>query len=66
MIRDVVGFAGTLMFDDSKPDGTLRKLLDVSRLTEQGWQARIPLRRGIEQTYAAYLLSHSTPPPQAR
>jgi GDP-L-fucose synthase len=66
MIRDVVGFTGTLMFDDSKPDGTPRKLLDVSRLTEHGWQARIPLRRGIEQTYAAYLLSHSTPPSQAR
>jgi GDP-L-fucose synthase len=57
MIRDVVGFTGNLTFDASKPDGTLRKLLDVSRLAQQGWQARIPLRKGIEQTYANYLLS---------
>jgi GDP-L-fucose synthase len=54
MIRDVVGYRGELRFDASKPDGTPRKLLDVSRLHALGWRARIPLRRGIEETYAWY------------
>lgn len=52
LIRDVVGYPGTLRFDASKPDGTPRKLLDVSRLHALGWRAKVPLRRGIEETYA--------------
>ena len=52
LIADVVGFRGKIRFDTSKPDGTPRKLLDVSRLTGLGWQASIPLRRGVEETYA--------------
>jgi GDP-L-fucose synthase len=55
LLRDVVGFQGDLRFDTTKPDGTPRKLLDVSRLHALGWRARIPLRRGIEETYAWYL-----------
>ncbi len=55
LIRDVVGYQGELRFDAGKPDGTPRKLLDVSRLSALGWQARTPLRAGIEQTYAWYL-----------
>lgn len=55
IVRDVAGFRGDLVFDVSKPDGTPRKLLDVSRLTALGWKARIPLRTGIEQTYAWYV-----------
>jgi GDP-L-fucose synthase len=55
LLREVVGFPGELRFDASKPDGPPRKLLDVSRLRALGWSARIPLRRGIEQTYAWYL-----------
>jgi len=51
MVGEVVGFSGTLEFDTSKPDGTPRKLLDVSRLSKLGWRAQIPLRDGIEQTY---------------
>ncbi len=51
MIATVVGFEGDLIFDDSKPDGTPRKLLDVSRLKALGWQNRTSLRQGIEQTY---------------
>jgi GDP-L-fucose synthase len=47
----VVGFEGDLIFDDSKPDGTPRKLLDVTRLKTLGWQSRTTLRQGIEQTY---------------
>jgi len=55
LIRDIVGYEGRLAFDASKPDGTPRKLLDVSRLQAMGWQARIPLREGIEHTYRWYL-----------
>ncbi|MDR7402364.1 MAG: GDP-L-fucose synthase [Armatimonadota bacterium] len=51
LVRDVVGFHGEIVFDPSKPDGTPRKLLDVSRLFTLGWRPRIPLRQGLEQTY---------------
>ncbi|WP_448169513.1 GDP-L-fucose synthase [Leptolyngbya iicbica] len=54
-IQAVVGFEGELVFDTSKPDGTPRKLMDVSRLKELGWQANTDLKTGIEQTYAWYL-----------
>ncbi|MEM6424183.1 MAG: GDP-L-fucose synthase [Cyanobacteria bacterium P01_D01_bin.128] len=54
-IKTVVGYEGELTFDASKPDGTPRKLLDVSRLTGLGWQAKTQLKKGIEQTYAWYL-----------
>jgi GDP-L-fucose synthase len=52
LVKDVVDFAGALAFDPSKPDGTPRKLLDVSRMSALGWRSKIPLRRGIEETYA--------------
>ena len=55
LIAEVVGFEGQIVYDASKPDGTPRKLLDVSRLTALGWQAKIGLRQGIEQSYAWYL-----------
>jgi len=51
MIREVVGFAGTLRFDTTRPDGTPRKLLDVSRLLALGWRPRTPLSEGIVATY---------------
>lgn len=51
LVRDAVGFAGELRFDPSKPDGTPRKLLDVSRLSALGWVPRISLRNGIATTY---------------
>jgi GDP-L-fucose synthase len=51
----VVGFEGALTFDASKPDGTPRKLLDVSRLSALGWKAKIGLEAGIRSTYAWYL-----------
>lgn len=50
-IADVVEYRGEIHYDASKPDGTPRKLLDVSRVRALGWQARIPLRTGIAQTY---------------
>ncbi len=55
LIADVVGFDGEFVFDPGKPDGTPRKLLDVSKMAELGWRARITLRDGIAQTYAWYL-----------
>jgi GDP-L-fucose synthase len=54
LIREVVGFEGRLVFDASKPDGTPRKLLDVSRMKELGWQARITLREGLAAVYKEY------------
>jgi GDP-L-fucose synthase len=55
LVRDIVGFTGDIVWDASKPDGTPRKLLDVSRLNGLGWKAKIPLRDGIQQTYDWYL-----------
>jgi GDP-L-fucose synthase len=52
MISAVVGFRGGLNFDPTKPDGTPRKLLDVSRMNALGWRPRIPLDAGIESTYS--------------
>lgn len=57
IIKDIVGFTGELVFDPSKPDGTPRKLMDISRLKAMGWEARIGLRQGIEQVYAEACLS---------
>ena len=51
LIKDVVGFDGELVFDTSKPDGTPRKLMDVSRLRNLGWSPNIGLREGIEKVY---------------
>ncbi len=58
-VMSVVGFPGTIVFDTAKPDGTPRKLLDVSRLRDIGWQARTPLREGIALAYRDFLASHS-------
>jgi GDP-L-fucose synthase len=51
VVAGVVGFTGHIGFDTARPDGTPRKLLDVSRLTALGWEARIGLREGITSTY---------------
>ena len=55
LVAELVGFEGDLRFDPSQPDGTPLKLLDVSRLTAVGWQARTPLREGVKRTYQWYL-----------
>jgi len=55
LIADVVGFTGKLVFDDSKPDGTPRKLLDITRLTALGWKPFTPLREGLRMTYQDFL-----------
>ena len=54
-IARITGYRGRLVFDASKPDGTPRKVLDVSRLESLGWKARIPLEEGIRRTYRWYL-----------
>jgi GDP-L-fucose synthase len=59
-ICKVVGFDGELVFDASKPDGTPRKLLDVSRLTQMGWRAAIGLEEGIAATYRDFVASHGS------
>jgi GDP-L-fucose synthase len=60
LIGEVVGFNGGIEFDSSKPDGTPRKLLEVSRLRAMGWAPRIPLRDGIRSTYEWFLSHQAT------
>ena len=56
-VAQAVGYRGEIRWDTSKPDGTPRKLLDVSRLASLGWQARISLERGLDSTMSAYIAS---------
>jgi GDP-L-fucose synthase len=55
-MKEVVGFKGNLIFDTEKPDGSPRKLIDVSRLTDMGWEYSVALKRGLEKTYDWYKL----------
>lgn len=55
LICEIIGFSGDLVFDPSKPDGTPRKLLDMSRMFSFGWRPKIPLREGIADTYRWFL-----------
>lgn len=55
LICEVIGYDGELIFDHQKPDGTPRKVLDVSRLHQLGWKHRISLKQGLKQTYLWYL-----------
>jgi len=56
MIKDIAEFKGEIVYDTTKPDGTPRKLMDVSKLNALGWKARIPLRKGIEKVYQNHFL----------
>ncbi|MGQ5488194.1 GDP-L-fucose synthase [Thauera sp. ZXT1-4] len=56
----VIGYEGRLVFDTTKPDGTPRKLMDVSRLLRLGWQARVSLVEGLRETYAWFLANSQT------
>lgn len=60
IVAEVTGFTGRVRFDASKPDGTMRKLMDVSRLTAMGWSAKTDLRQGIAATYAWFLDNQTT------
>ena len=68
LVAGVVGFEGVLRFDPSKPDGTPRKLLDVSRLSSLGWIQKTSLREGLEVAYKYFLedsrLRPANPQPQ--
>jgi GDP-L-fucose synthase len=55
MVAEVVGYRGNIVYDPSKPDGTPRKLVDVSRLSALGWKAKVPLPEGLQQAYADFL-----------
>ncbi len=55
MVAEAVGFRGRFIYDASKPDGTPRKVMDVSKLASLGWSARIPLRAGIASAYQWYV-----------
>lgn len=57
LIKDLVGFGGEIKWDASKPDGTPRKLLDVSRLGALGWKPSISLEEGINSTYKSFVLT---------
>jgi GDP-L-fucose synthase len=54
LVQEVVGFEGSIQWDTSKPDGTPRKLLDVSRINKLGWRSTKDLRSGITETYKWY------------
>ena len=54
-IQEIVGHKGSIEWDASKPDGTPRKLLDISRLNQEGWKAKIKLENGIKETYKWFL-----------
>ena len=60
MVKEIVGFEGNLMWDTTKPDGTPRKLMDVSRLHAQGWKHTIELKEGITLAYQDFLEHHET------
>jgi GDP-L-fucose synthase len=60
LIARISGYGGRLAFDPSKPDGTPRKLLDVSRPTALGWRHRIGLEEGIRSTYNSFRQSATT------
>jgi GDP-L-fucose synthase len=59
-IARVTGFTGKLVFDASRPDGTPRKLLDVSRIAATGWRANVPLEDGLRDTYQWFLANQHT------
>jgi GDP-L-fucose synthase len=61
MVARIVGFRGEIRFDSTRPDGTPRKLLDVSRIHSLGWRARISLKDGIASTYDWYCANAATP-----
>ncbi len=61
IVMNVVEFRCQIVFDATKPDGTPRKLLDVSRMKQLGWQAKTSLREGIAKAYASYLTAGGRP-----
>ena len=61
LIQEIVGFKGDLKFDVSRPDGTMRKLLDVSKIKNLGFKAEVNLSLGLKKSYQDYLAKYSAP-----
>ena len=59
LVRETVGFKGKIIFDASKPDGTMRKLLDSSRLNKLGWRPALDLKSGLQKTYEDFISMHN-------
>jgi GDP-L-fucose synthase len=59
LVSETIGYPGEIRFDTSRPDGTPRKLLDVSKINALGWKAKIPLREGLKAAYADFLSGHA-------
>ena len=59
IIKDIIGFRGNIIFDSTKPDGTLRKLLDVKIINSLGWKAETSLKKGLEISYLDFLKNHN-------
>lgn len=59
LIKEIVGFEGAILFDSSKPDGTPRKLMDVTKIRELGWKHKVSLAEGIKLAYADYIAKHT-------
>jgi GDP-L-fucose synthase len=60
VVAKVVGFEGEIAHDLTKPDGTPQKLLDVSRLADQGWRSTITLADGVRSSYEWFVANHAT------
>ena len=54
-VKEVIGYPGIVRFDETKPDGAPRKLMDVSRLSSLGWESKIQLKEGLDVTYQWFL-----------
>jgi GDP-L-fucose synthase len=61
LVAEIVGYRGKITLDPSRPDGTPRKLLDVSKLTSLGWRAKTPLRDGLTAAYADFCSNQLQP-----
>ena len=59
IISNAVGFEGKIVFDSSKPDGTPRKLLDITKIKKLGWKSSVHLQEGLELTYSNFLENYS-------
>ena len=55
LIKDIVGYSGEIRWDSTKPDGTPRKLLDVTKVNSLGWEAKTSLDQGLKKTYEWYI-----------
>jgi GDP-L-fucose synthase len=60
MIKKIIGFKGAIQFDITKPDGTYRKLMDVSRLNQLGFKAETDLEKGLILSYESFMKEHHT------